>query len=234
MPVTLTSFVWVTVGACVMLLPALVMPRTGPGLAALLALAVSAGIRPAGASSPRFSRRWSRCPLMNLFQRRLDPVRAAVLYAFEPIWAALFGIAAGTDAFTTYLWLGGGLLLAGNLVAELGPALGSSASARAPEARPSRRHCQIGSWPTGSFVQSAKPGRRPAPTREGGGGSGRNRYRSVRSEPSDTWFPVGTRVANAEPRSRDHSVSGGRALRPSRRVPCPSVTTSTADPAASG
>jgi drug/metabolite transporter (DMT)-like permease len=58
--------------------------------------------------------------LMNLFQRRLDPVRAAVLYAFEPIWAALFGIAAGTDRFTTYLWLGGGLLLSGNLIAELG------------------------------------------------------------------------------------------------------------------
>jgi drug/metabolite transporter (DMT)-like permease len=57
---------------------------------------------------------------MNHFQRELDPVRAAILYAFEPIWAALFGIACGTDSLTIYLWLGGALLLAGNLVAEIG------------------------------------------------------------------------------------------------------------------
>src|SRR5262249_9196398 len=29
--------------------------------------------------------------LMNLFQREIDPVRAAILYALEPIWAAVFG-----------------------------------------------------------------------------------------------------------------------------------------------
>lgn len=58
--------------------------------------------------------------LMNVFQRELDPVRAAILYALEPIWAACVGIALGTDAFTPWLLVGGGLLFAGNVVAELG------------------------------------------------------------------------------------------------------------------
>jgi drug/metabolite transporter (DMT)-like permease len=58
--------------------------------------------------------------LMNLYQRELDPVRAAILYALEPIWAALVAIAMGMDAFDPHLWLGGALLLCGNLVAEIG------------------------------------------------------------------------------------------------------------------
>ena len=58
--------------------------------------------------------------LMNLYQRELDPVRAAVLYALEPIWAAAFGIFAAHDAFTPWLVVGGAILFAGNLVAELG------------------------------------------------------------------------------------------------------------------
>lgn len=57
--------------------------------------------------------------LMNLYQRDLDPVRAAILYALEPIWAACVGIALGMDSFNPYLWLGGALLFGGNLVAEI-------------------------------------------------------------------------------------------------------------------
>ena len=59
--------------------------------------------------------------LMNLFQKRIDPLRAAIVYALEPIWALIFGVARGHDVLTSWLWVGGGLLLAGNLVAELGP-----------------------------------------------------------------------------------------------------------------
>lgn len=118
MPVTLTSFVWVTVGALLMIVPSLVS-REGPGLEALLDLARTPAFAvPLVLSSVLAT--VLALSLMNLFQRRLDPVRAAVLYAFEPIWAALFGIAAGTDRLTIYLWIGGGLLLAGNLIAELG------------------------------------------------------------------------------------------------------------------
>jgi drug/metabolite transporter (DMT)-like permease len=58
--------------------------------------------------------------LMNVFQRELSPVRAAILYAFEPIWATIFGIATGHDALTAWFLFGGAALLAGNLIAELG------------------------------------------------------------------------------------------------------------------
>lgn len=58
--------------------------------------------------------------LMNVFQREVDPVRAAILYAFEPIWATLFGLATNHDTLTSWLWFGGTALLVGNLVAELG------------------------------------------------------------------------------------------------------------------
>jgi drug/metabolite transporter (DMT)-like permease len=57
---------------------------------------------------------------MNLFQRDLDPVRAAILYAFEPIFALFFGLAAGLEVLTPWLWIGGGMILLGNLVAEMG------------------------------------------------------------------------------------------------------------------
>jgi len=57
--------------------------------------------------------------LMNLYQREVDPVRAAILYALEPIWAALIGVYVGADELTVWLVAGGSLLLAGNLVAEL-------------------------------------------------------------------------------------------------------------------
>jgi drug/metabolite transporter (DMT)-like permease len=58
--------------------------------------------------------------LMNLYQRQLDPVRAAILYAFEPIFAMIFGLASGLDTLTSWLWVGGAMILLGNLVAELG------------------------------------------------------------------------------------------------------------------
>jgi drug/metabolite transporter (DMT)-like permease len=71
--------------------------------------------------------------LMNVFQRALDPVRAAILYALEPIWAACAGLAYGTDSFTTWLLVGGALLVGGNLVAEIG----SAARARGTPSRAS-------------------------------------------------------------------------------------------------
>lgn len=58
---------------------------------------------------------------MNLFQKEVDPVRAAILYSSEPVWAAIIGIWAGYDQWSGWLLLGGGLLLGGNLFVELGP-----------------------------------------------------------------------------------------------------------------
>ena len=50
----------------------------------------------------------------------MDPVRAAILYALEPVWATLLAITMDMTEFTFWLILGGSALLIGNLIAELG------------------------------------------------------------------------------------------------------------------
>lgn len=57
--------------------------------------------------------------IMNFHQRNLPPVRAAIIYALEPVWASVFALSLGQAEPSTWLLLGGGCLLAGNLVAEL-------------------------------------------------------------------------------------------------------------------
>ena len=61
--------------------------------------------------------------LINRFQRDLPPVRAAILYALEPVWAALLAYGLGQQEIDFWLLLGGSALLGGNLIAELGPRL---------------------------------------------------------------------------------------------------------------
>ena len=58
--------------------------------------------------------------LVNYFQKYLDPVRAAILYALEPVWATLLAITFDMTEFSFWLILGGSFLLVGNLIAELG------------------------------------------------------------------------------------------------------------------
>ena len=62
-------------------------------------------------------------PLAMVHQKVLDPVRAAVLYALEPVWAAIIAQGLGMGRVDRWLLLGGGALLMGNLIAELGPRL---------------------------------------------------------------------------------------------------------------
>jgi drug/metabolite transporter (DMT)-like permease len=118
MQVTLTSFVVVAVGnlgvfaVCMLRDDALTWERVTGLLCArefLVPLALTTLLATVVALS-----------LMNLFQRDLDPVRAAILYAFEPIFALFFGLAAGLEILTPWLWIGGGMILLGNLVAEIG------------------------------------------------------------------------------------------------------------------
>jgi drug/metabolite transporter (DMT)-like permease len=59
---------------------------------------------------------------MNLFQRGLDPVRAAIVYALEPVWTTLIAWAYGFGSPSTWLLAGGSALLLGNLIAEWGAA----------------------------------------------------------------------------------------------------------------
>ena len=57
--------------------------------------------------------------LLNLFQRYLHPVQAAIIYALEPVWATVFALELGMTTWTAWIVVGGGALLAGNLMVEL-------------------------------------------------------------------------------------------------------------------
>ena len=57
--------------------------------------------------------------VLNLFQQYLSPIRAAILYALEPVWATIFGIILDLEPVTIWLCLGGTALLVGNLAVEL-------------------------------------------------------------------------------------------------------------------
>lgn len=56
---------------------------------------------------------------LNVYQRHLHPVHAAVLYTFEPVWATLFGLVLGLVPFTWWMIVGGSVLVFGNIVVEL-------------------------------------------------------------------------------------------------------------------
>ena len=58
--------------------------------------------------------------LVNYYQKYIDPVRAAILYALEPVWATIFALGTGITTFNYWLLIGGSCLLFGNLIAELG------------------------------------------------------------------------------------------------------------------
>lgn len=58
--------------------------------------------------------------LVNYYQKYIDPVRAAILYALEPVWATIFAVGTGVTEFNFWLLIGGSCLLVGNLIAELG------------------------------------------------------------------------------------------------------------------
>ncbi len=55
------------------------------------------------------------------FQRRTTPTRAALIYILEPVFGALFAWVLSGEKLGTLGWLGGGLILAGMLAAELWP-----------------------------------------------------------------------------------------------------------------
>ncbi len=121
LPVTLTTFVWVTLGSAAFLIFGCCMQR-GPSSARLIDLAGSGGFLVPLVLSSLLATVLA-LSLINLFQRRLDPVRAAILYAIEPVWAAMIALGLGMARADEWLWIGGGALLAGNLAAELGPLL---------------------------------------------------------------------------------------------------------------
>ena len=58
--------------------------------------------------------------LVNYYQKYINPVRAAILYALEPVWATIFAVGTGVTEFNVWLLIGGSCLLVGNLIAEVG------------------------------------------------------------------------------------------------------------------
>jgi drug/metabolite transporter (DMT)-like permease len=114
--VTLSMFVWTGVFSFAAL-PLAMMRAGAPSTAGLVVLLHDAGFALPLLLSTLFATALA-LTLMNQFQRELDPVRAAILFALEPIWTTLIAMAAGFGRPGFWLWIGGGALLAGNLVAE--------------------------------------------------------------------------------------------------------------------
>jgi drug/metabolite transporter (DMT)-like permease len=56
--------------------------------------------------------------LFTVYQPRLTPARAALIYLLEPVFATLFSMSIGHDELTFRLALGGGFILLGNFVVE--------------------------------------------------------------------------------------------------------------------
>ncbi len=125
--VTLTSFAWVTLGSLGTLAVGLAVHKVAS--ADLLVLATTPEFwRPALYTS--IFGTLIALSLLNQFQRELDPVRAAILYALEPVWASLIAVALGMGGIDGWLIFGGGTLILGNLVAELMPKKWRKADAR--------------------------------------------------------------------------------------------------------
>jgi drug/metabolite transporter (DMT)-like permease len=57
--------------------------------------------------------------LMNVYQPRVTPSRAALVYLLEPVFASLISIPLGLDQLTMGLVAGGALILGGNMLVEL-------------------------------------------------------------------------------------------------------------------
>lgn len=65
--------------------------------------------------------------MLNLFQRFLHPVQAAIIYALEPVWATAIGLSLGMVDWTFWIAIGGGSLFVGNIIVEtLGTSTNSS------------------------------------------------------------------------------------------------------------
>lgn len=124
--VTLTSFVVVALGSAAVLAACWGFARV-PGPASVLDLLVQPGFAWPLVASCIFATVLA-ITWMNLFQRELDPVRAAIVYAIEPVWASGIAILGGMEQPTLWLWLGGGALLLGNWIAEAGPARAETSS----------------------------------------------------------------------------------------------------------
>ena len=114
-----TSFVWVTAGSAVLLaIGWSLQPSISVSLVATL-MTTKGFIVPAVLAGVLGS--LVALSLLTNFQKYLSPVRAAILYSLEPVWAALIALAVGQVSLDGWLLFGGALLLVGNLWMEIWP-----------------------------------------------------------------------------------------------------------------
>ncbi len=116
-----TSFVWVGLGSSVLLVYGWVDRNdvTAHQLGQLIA--TESFLRPAVLAGLLGS--LVALSLLTNFQKFLSPVRAAILYSLEPVWAAFIALAIGQVTADGWLLFGGCLLLVGNLWMEIWPRL---------------------------------------------------------------------------------------------------------------
>ena len=121
LPVAWISFVWVTLGSMVLLAYGWVQ-RPDIHMGQFIELMTTTSfLRPALLAGVLGS--LVALTLLTNFQKFLSPVRAAILYSLEPVWAAMIAVALGQTAVDGWLLFGGGLLLVGNLWMEIWPRL---------------------------------------------------------------------------------------------------------------
>jgi drug/metabolite transporter (DMT)-like permease len=119
MAISVSSFSWVVLGSLAVLLLG-VQLRPDIGWAGVLTLLrTPAFMVPVGLSGALGT--GVALTLLNAYQRELSPVRAAILYSLEPIWAALIAVAVGLMSVDPWLLIGGSGLLVGNLIVEVVP-----------------------------------------------------------------------------------------------------------------
>src|ERR1700730_7031080 len=58
--------------------------------------------------------------IMNRVQQFIGGTKAALIYALEPVWAALTGLLLASDVVSVPAWIGSGCILAGMIVGRLG------------------------------------------------------------------------------------------------------------------
>ena len=118
------SFAWVAVGSAGLLAYGLSL-RPDVTLEALITLLLTPSfLRPALLAGILGT--LVALSLLTNYQKVLSPVRAAILYSLEPVWAAIIALVLGQVGLDGWLMFGGGLLLAGNLWMEIWPRLKTS------------------------------------------------------------------------------------------------------------
>ena len=116
--VTMTSFLVVVIASFITLIVVLLTaPAESPGVADLYGMLTSMDVLIwlilLGALGT-----FVALMLLNLNQRFLHPVHAAIIFAFEPVWATIYALIVDLNEFSMWLFVGGGALLVGNLIVE--------------------------------------------------------------------------------------------------------------------